>query len=143
VCVCGEDICCPYSRWSSARSPPCPSKPALKPRAIAGWFGGAIRFYDQVMQALLRTVDFAVVKCVVLASPGFYRDALLAYMMAEAVRLELRPLLENRSKFVLAYAASGHKYALRGAARLTLMPPWVSVYAHPELIVRRRRAGRD
>jgi protein pelota len=92
------------------------------------------------MQALLRTVDFAVVKCVVLASPGFYRDALLAYMMAEAVRLELRPLLENRSKFVLAYAASGHKYALRGAAPAHAYAP---VYAHPELIVRRRRAGRD
>jgi hypothetical protein len=31
------------------------------------------KFYDQIMQAILRHIDFSIVKCVVLASPGFVK----------------------------------------------------------------------
>ena len=32
------------------------------------------KWYEQILQALLRHVDFGVVKCVVLAGPGFVKD---------------------------------------------------------------------
>jgi len=31
------------------------------------------KFFDNTMQAILRHIDFAVVKCVILASPGFVK----------------------------------------------------------------------
>jgi protein pelota len=34
---------------------------------------GMNRFYDQVYQALLKHIDFEVVKVLIIASPGFYR----------------------------------------------------------------------
>lgn len=71
------------------------------------------KFYEQVLAALLQHTDFNVVKCVVLASPGFVKDDFFAYLMEEAQRRELRPLLENRERFALLHASSGHKQALQ------------------------------
>lgn len=110
------------------------------------------KFYDQIMQAILRHVDFSIIKCVVLSSPGFvkvstmfltiilyncyrfltnttavcailfffavYRcmyiqDALLSYMMSQAVRNDIRVLIENKSKFLLVRSSSGHRHALK------------------------------
>lgn len=31
------------------------------------------RFYEQISQAIQRHIDFAVVKCIVIASPGFVK----------------------------------------------------------------------
>ena len=70
------------------------------------------RFYEAVYQAVLRHIDFAKVKCVVLGSPGFVKDDFYKYMQQEAVRREDRVLIENKSKFVLCKASSGHKHAL-------------------------------
>ncbi len=71
------------------------------------------RFYDTVLQAVLRHVDFAVVKAVIVASPGFTRDKFLDYMQAHAVRNDIKVLLENRSKFMSLHASSGFKHALK------------------------------
>jgi len=70
------------------------------------------RFYEAIYQAVLRHVDFSLVKVVLLASPGFVKDDLFAYLSAEAVRRDDKVLTENRSKFVLVHASSGHKHAL-------------------------------
>lgn len=71
------------------------------------------RFFEAVLAALLRVVDFAVVKAVILASPAFVKDDFFAFMMAEAARRDLRAVADNRSRFILAHAASGHKRALQ------------------------------
>lgn len=34
---------------------------------------GLARFYDQIYQAMMRTVDFSIVKAIILASPGFVK----------------------------------------------------------------------
>lgn len=39
------------------------------------------KFYDQVMTAILRHLNFDVVKAVVIASPGFVKDQLFDHMM--------------------------------------------------------------
>mmetsp|Transcript_9704 Transcript_9704/g.14406 ORF Transcript_9704/g.14406 Transcript_9704/m.14406 type:complete len:96 (+) Transcript_9704:187-474(+) len=70
------------------------------------------KFNEAIYQAILRHVDFAKVKCVLLASPGYVKDDFYKYMMAECVRRDDRPLIENKSKFVLCRASSGHKHAL-------------------------------
>ena len=44
----------------------------------------------QVLAAVVRHVDWAVVRCLVIAGPGFAKDAFRAHLEAEAVRRELR-----------------------------------------------------
>ena len=43
------------------------------------------RFFEQIYQAILRHIDFDIVKCVILGSPGFVRELLYDFIFAEAV----------------------------------------------------------
>lgn len=66
------------------------------------------------MQAILRHIDFNVVKCVLVASPGFVRDQFYEYMFQMAVKTDNKLLLENKSKFMLVHSSSGFKHSLKG-----------------------------
>mmetsp|Transcript_7642 Transcript_7642/g.21680 ORF Transcript_7642/g.21680 Transcript_7642/m.21680 type:complete len:271 (+) Transcript_7642:116-928(+) len=46
---------------------------------------GMNKFFEMVLQAILREIDFDIVKGVILASPGYVKDDFFKYMMAEAV----------------------------------------------------------
>jgi protein pelota len=70
------------------------------------------RFYDAVYRAILDKIDFSLVKCVLLGSPGFVKDDFFEFLNLEAVRREDRALIENKSKFVLCHASNGHKRAV-------------------------------
>jgi protein pelota len=70
------------------------------------------RFFEAIYQAVLRHVDFAQVKCLLIGSPGFVAQDFVQYVGLESVRREDRPLIENKSKFVVCRASSGHKHAL-------------------------------
>ncbi len=83
--------------------------------AAAGLDKAVSKFFEQILQALLRHVDFGTVRCLLVAGPGFTKDALVSFLNAEAQRRELRPLLEARSKIVTAHASSGYKHALQEA----------------------------
>lgn len=56
---------------------------------------------------------FTVVKCILIASPGFVKDRFFTYLMAQATKTDNKTLLENRAKFVLCHASSGFKHSLR------------------------------
>ena len=71
-----------------------------------------IRFYEAVYQAVLRHVDFDQIKCVLCGSPGYVKDDFYKYLCEQSVRRDDRKLLENKGKFVLCKASSGHKHAL-------------------------------
>ena len=71
-----------------------------------------IKFYEAVYQAVLRHVDFAKVKVVLVGSPGYVKDDFFQYLLQQAVRRDDRVLIENKAKFVLCKASNGHKYAL-------------------------------
>ncbi|KAI8924878.1 hypothetical protein BC831DRAFT_463271, partial [Entophlyctis helioformis] len=73
---------------------------------------GMNRFYDQIMQSIVRHVDFAVVKVLIIASPGFVKDNLFKYIMDSAVKTENKLMIENKNKIVLVHCSSGHKHAL-------------------------------
>lgn len=66
------------------------------------------------MQAILRHIRFDVVKCTIIASPGFVRDQFFEYLMQEAVKTDNKTILENKSKFITAHASSGFKHSLKG-----------------------------
>ncbi|XP_001602715.1 protein pelota [Nasonia vitripennis] len=74
---------------------------------------GLNKFYESIMQGIIRHVNFDVVKCVILASPGFVRDQFMSYMIQQAIKSENKLILENKSKFMLVHASSGFKHSLR------------------------------
>ncbi len=73
---------------------------------------GLTKFYDQVIQAILRHVNFDIVKCVLIASPGFVKEQFAEYMFQQALKMDFKVLLENKSRFVLVHASSGFKHSL-------------------------------
>jgi protein pelota len=46
---------------------------------------GLTRFYEQIYQSIIRHVHFDIVKAVIIASPGFVKDQLYAYIFDQAV----------------------------------------------------------
>jgi len=71
------------------------------------------RFYDTVLQAVLRHVNFEVVKAVVVASPGFVKDQFLDYLKQYSIKNDVKVLIENKPKFFPVHASSGFKHSLR------------------------------
>jgi protein pelota len=70
------------------------------------------KFYEAVYQAILRHIDLAKIKCILLASPGYVKDDFYQYLLTQSVKRDDRPFIEHKSKFVLCKASSGHKHAL-------------------------------
>lgn len=87
------------------------------PRKRKGFCGqhdkGLVKFYDAVMQGILRHINFDIVKCVLIGSPGFVKDQFSEYMFQQAVKQDLKILLENKSRFVQVHTSSGHKHSLK------------------------------
>ncbi|PRP77708.1 hypothetical protein PROFUN_00569 [Planoprotostelium fungivorum] len=84
---------------------------------------GLGKFFEMVMQAMLRHFNFDVIKCVVIGSPGFVKDQFFDYMNAEAIKQDNKLIFENKNKFILVHTSSGHKHALKEA----LSDPGVAV----------------
>lgn len=85
------------------------------PRKRSGASGhdkAMLTFFDRIVEALLRHVNFEIVKCILVASPGFTREQFLEHMHAYAVKTGNRELIENKSKFVSVHSSSGHIHAL-------------------------------
>jgi len=74
---------------------------------------GLLKFYDQIIQAILRHFDFSIIKCVLVASPGFVKDQFSEYMFSQAIKLDQKVITENKSKFLLVHSSSGFKHSLK------------------------------
>lgn len=61
---------------------------------------------------MVRAIDFSVVKCVLVASPGFVRDGFLSRLHSEAARTGNKVLVENQSKFMSVHSSSGYMHSL-------------------------------
>ncbi|XP_057960904.1 protein PELOTA 1-like isoform X1 [Malania oleifera] len=81
--------------------------------AIAGYESALNKFFENVLQAFLKHVDFDIVQCVVIASPGFTKDQFHRHLLLEAERRLLRAIIENKSKIILVHTTSGYKHSLR------------------------------
>lgn len=71
------------------------------------------RFYEAIYDAVARHIDFSVVKCVIVASPAFYKDELLKRLFILAGKRGNKGIQEHKSCFVPRHASSGHMQALR------------------------------
>lgn len=74
---------------------------------------GISKFYDTIIQAILRHVNFDVVKCVLVASPGFVKDQFHEYMIQQAIKTDNKVILDNKAKFMLIHSTTGFKHSLQ------------------------------
>ena len=73
---------------------------------------GMEKFFDSIIAAIIKHIDFSVVKAVIVASPGFIKDQFYSYMLTKATRDDEKHLLENKTKFILLHSSNGFKHAL-------------------------------
>lgn len=86
--------------------------PKKRNNAVSQHEKGMDRFMDAILQALLRHVDFEIVKCVIVASPGFTKDQFYKYLCDRMVKENIKVLIDNKHKFLLVHSNSGFKSAL-------------------------------
>lgn len=106
------NVCLVTDRMTVVRAKIEMTVPKKRPGA-AGHDKSMHRFFEAVLVAIQRHVDFTTIKAVVIASPGFIKDDFYTYMLEEAARRDLKAILENKHRFLLAHVASGHKRALQ------------------------------
>uniref|UniRef100_A0A803PYX7 Protein pelota homolog n=1 Tax=Cannabis sativa TaxID=3483 RepID=A0A803PYX7_CANSA len=63
--------------------------------------------------AFLKNVDFNVVRCAVIASPGFTKDQFHRHLLLEAERKQLRTIIEHKSRIILVHTTSGYKHSMK------------------------------
>jgi protein pelota len=73
---------------------------------------GVVRFYQVVLETLLRHVDITLPRPLLLASPGFTAQGFLKYILDEATRTGNKALLANKANFVVVHSSSGHLHSL-------------------------------
>ncbi|KAE8668517.1 Protein PELOTA 2 [Hibiscus syriacus] len=81
--------------------------------AIVGYESALKTFFENVVQAFIKHVDFNVIRCAVIASPGFTKDQFHRHLLLEAERKQVRPIIENKSRIILVQTSSGYKHSLR------------------------------
>jgi len=72
-----------------------------------------INFFGALYEAINRNVNFEVVKCLIIAGPGFVKDKFFEYLLEEAQRSEDRNIISNKGKIVILHSSSPHKHSLK------------------------------
>merc|ERR1719270_3314942 len=78
-----------------------------------GYDKAVIRFFEQVYTGIKDHVSLDLVKCVVLAGPGFVKEDFLSWMMQKATQTGETSFLQKKSTFVTAHTSCVHKQALK------------------------------
>ncbi|GJJ07476.1 hypothetical protein Clacol_001678 [Clathrus columnatus] len=73
---------------------------------------GLQRFYGALYNAFLRHIPYTSLRVVVIASPGFTRDAVYDYIFEQAVKTNNKALLHARQKFIRVHISSPHVHSL-------------------------------
>lgn len=78
-----------------------------------GYDKAVVRFFEQVYAGIRDHVGLDLVKCVVLAGPGFVKDDFLTWMLQRATQMGDTQILQKKSIFVVAHASCVHRQALK------------------------------
>ncbi|KAL0716469.1 hypothetical protein Bca4012_065791 [Brassica carinata] len=89
-----------------------PIETSIPNRKHAGYEPALKKFFVNVVRAFVKHVDFSVVRCVVIASPGFTKDQFHRHLLLEAERRQLKSITENESRILLVHANSGYRHSL-------------------------------
>jgi len=73
---------------------------------------GLERFYSTLYASFLRHIPFGSLRVVVIASPGFVKDAVYDYIFAQALKTNNKPLTQAKNKFIRVHVNSPHVHSL-------------------------------
>lgn len=80
-------------------------------------------FNEQILQAMLKHINFDMIKCILVASPGFVKDQFMEYLWSEASKRELKVILDNKQKFLTSHSSTGFKHSIREILSDPLIQP--------------------
>jgi len=89
------------------------SVPRKRRGGVDGHEKAMTKFFDLILQGILKHINFDKIKCLIIASPGFTKDQFLEYLWNEVQNKNIKILQENKAKFLPVHSSSGHKYALK------------------------------
>jgi protein pelota len=71
-------------------------------------------FFQKILEAIIKNVNFEIVKCVIVASPGFVKDQFGDYLSDSTTNNKhYEVLAKNLNKFVYTHSSNGYKQALQ------------------------------
>ncbi|KAH8118310.1 eRF1 domain 1-domain-containing protein, partial [Phellopilus nigrolimitatus] len=73
---------------------------------------GLTRFYETLYQSFIRHMPFASLRAIIIASPGFVKDAIYDYIFAQATKENNKALLQSKNKFLRVHVSSPHVHSL-------------------------------
>ncbi|KAL9125955.1 MAG: hypothetical protein Q9217_004915 [Psora testacea] len=73
---------------------------------------GMEKFFQTTLDTLLRQIDMSEPKPILLASPGFIAQGFLKHITNYAIRTGNKPLLAQKSNFIIAHSTSGYMHSL-------------------------------
>lgn len=73
---------------------------------------GLNRFYETLYQSFLRHIPYTSLKAVIIASPGFVKDAVYDYIFEQATKTNNKALLQAKNKFLRIHVSSPHVHSL-------------------------------
>ena len=88
------------------------SMPRKRGMALMGYEKAESKFFNNVAAVVQRHVDFNNVKCLVIAGPGFAKDAFYDFLKLEATRQNWKTLQTNFKNIIKAHASSAYVHSL-------------------------------
>lgn len=88
------------------------SMPRKRGMALMGYEKAESKFFNNVAAVVERHVDFDKVKCLVIAGPGFTKDAFYDFLKLEAMRQNWKTLQTNFKSIIKAHASSAYVHSL-------------------------------
>ncbi|KAL5508050.1 DOM34 [Sanghuangporus vaninii] len=73
---------------------------------------GLTRFYETLYQSFLRHIPYSSLRAIVIASPGFVKDAVYDYIFDQATKSNNKALLQAKSKVLRVHVNSPHVHSL-------------------------------
>jgi len=70
------------------------------------------RYLQQVYAAVIRHFDFEQLKVLIIASPGFTKEAVYSFLIEEAIRQGNKSIIAAKSKFLLLHSPTHHVHSL-------------------------------
>lgn len=89
--------------------------PKKKTHAVAhDKYGKAqIAFFTKIISAMLKNINFDVVKSIIIASPGFTKDEFFNFLKSELEQNKYPELKNRQELFILEHVTSGFKHSLK------------------------------
>ena len=70
-------------------------------------------FFQKILEAILKNINFEVVKCIIVASPGFTKDQFADFLTDNTANNKNYEIIQkNLKKFVYVHSSNGYKQAL-------------------------------